>query len=229
MEYIPHTKEERITGYMSSVYGLMSLAAAITAVVAYYVSVTPRIYQPLFSSPWTLFGLFLVQILCVVGLTVLLPKLNFFFAFLLFIGYAGLLGLTLSVIFLSFQMSSIYLAFFISAGMFAAMAIYGYFTRTDLTSIGNILFMALFGLIIGLVVNLFLKSPMVDVFLSAVGVILFTGLTAYDSQRIKHIGRIMIAQGISSSKVAVVGALTLYLDFINLFLYMLQLIGRRRN
>lgn len=229
MELAPRSLEERIAGYMYRVYGLMAIAFGITAATAYYVSITPSIYKPIFSSPWILLGLFLVQIIFVVGLTVLLPKLNFFVALILFFGYAVLLGLTLSVIFLRFETSSIYLAFFISAGMFAAMALYGYFTHTDLSSLGNILFMALFGLIIGLVVNMFLKSSWFDLLLSSLGVIVFTALTAYDSQRIKYIGRLMIADGNPISKVAVLGALTLYLDFINLFLYMLQLVGRRRD
>ena len=203
MEYAPRSLEERIAEYMYRVYGLMAIAFCITAATAFYVSKTPSIYKPIFSSPWILFGLFLVQILFVVGLTVLLPKLNFLVAIVLFFGYAVLLGLTLSVIFLHFEMSSIYLAFFISAGMFTAMALYGYFTRTDLSSLGNILLMALFGLIIGLVVNLFLKSSIMDLFLSAIGVIVFTALTAYDSQRIKYIGRLMIADGNPISKVAV--------------------------
>lgn len=229
MVYISRPLEERIAEYMSMVYGLMAVAFGITSATAYYVSKTPSIYKPIFSSPWALFGILLAQIVFVVGLTALLPKLNFLVAMILFFGYAILLGLTLSVIFLQFQMASIYLAFFISAGMFAAMAIYGYFTRTDLTSIGNIMFMALFGLIIGLFVNLFLKSSKVDVFLSALGVIVFTALTAYDSQRIKYIGRLMIADGNAMPKVAVFGALTLYLDFVNLFLFMLQLLGRKRD
>lgn len=229
MESVQRSLEERITNYMSMVYGFMALAFGITAATAYYVSITPSIYKPIFASPWIVFGVFLIQILFVVALTILLPKLSFSVALLLFFGYAISLGLTLSVIFLRFQMSSIYLAFFISAGMFAAMAIYGYFTRTDLTSIGNLLFMALFGLLIGLLVNLFLKSSMFDVFLSALGVIIFTGLIAYDSQRIKQIGRLMLAGGNAESKVAIFGALTLYLDFVNLFLYMLTLVGRKRD
>ena len=126
-------------------------------------------------------------------------------------------------------MSSIYVAFLVSAGMFFAMALYGYVTRTDLSSIGNIVLMALVGLLIGLLVNLFLKSSTFDIILSAVGVIIFTALTAFDTQRIKYMGRLMLADGQTASKVAVFGALTLYLDFINLFLYMLNLTGKRRD
>ena len=124
-------------------------------------------------------------------------------------------------------MTSIAKVFFITAGTFAAMALYGYFTKTDLSKIGNILFMALIGLIIATVVNLFLKSAMFDLILCYIGVGIFVGLTAWDSQKIKHMLAMQLDMSESAQKIALMGALSLYLDFINLFLYLLRIFGNR--
>lgn len=124
-------------------------------------------------------------------------------------------------------MTSIAKVFFITAGTFAAMALYGYFTKTDLSKIGNILFMALIGLIIATVVNLFLKSAMFDLILCYIGVGIFVGLTAWDSQKIKHMLAMQVDMSESAQKIALMGALSLYLDFINLFLYLLRIFGNR--
>lgn len=229
MEYATRSLQERLAGFMYKVYGLMGLAFAITAVTAYYISKSPALYTPLMTRPGIFFIVIMLQLALVVSITLLMPRLNVSVATILFFLYAISMGITTSVIFLTYQTSSIYVAFLVSAGMFFAMALYGYLTHTDLSSIGNIVLMALVGLLIGLLVNLFLKSPMFDIILSVVGVIIFTALTAYDTQRIKYIGRLMLADGQEPSKVAVFGALTLYLDFINLFLYILNLTGRRRD
>lgn len=124
-------------------------------------------------------------------------------------------------------MTSIAKVFFITAGTFAAMALYGYFTKTDLSKIGSILFMALIGLIIATVVNLFLKSAMFDLILCYIGVGIFVGLTAWDSQKIKHMLAMQVDMSESAQKIALMGALSLYLDFINLFLYLLRIFGNR--
>ena len=206
----------------------MGFAFVVTAATAYLVAHTPALYKPLMTSPGIFFAVVVAQLILVVCITLLMPKLTFFTAAILFILYAISMGITASVVFLTYEMSSIYVAFFVSAGMFFAMAIYGYFTRTDLSRIGNIALMGLFGLVIGLLVNLFMHNSTFDLILSLVGVLIFTALTAYDSQRIKYLGRLMLADG-QSSKIAVFGALTLYLDLINLFLYILNLTGRRRD
>jgi uncharacterized protein len=148
---------------------------------------------------------------------------------LTFIVYSVLTGITFSTIFAAYELGSIYLVFGITMGMFAFMALYGFVTKTDLTKLGNILLMALFGLIIGMVVNIFLKSSTFDFYLSALGVIIFTGLIAYDVQKIKQMGNWLLHQGQDVQRVALLGALTLYLDFINLFLNLLNLLGKRKD
>lgn len=229
MQDFVHSIHERIANFMYRVYGLMAVAFVITATTAYYIANTESLFKPLVEKPALFIGVMIVQLILVVVLTLMMTRLSFFMAATLFFVYSLSMGVTISVIFLVFQLSSIYIAFFVSALMFAAMSIYGYFTGTDLTSIGNIVMMALLGLIIGLFVNLFLKNSMVDIILSAVGVIIFTALTAYDTQRLKYMARLMFSEGVEIRQVAVFGALTLYLDFVNLFLFMLQLTGRRRD
>ena len=229
VENATRSLQEQLANFMYKVYGLMGLAFTITAATAYYISQNPALYKPILTRSGIFFLVILVQFLIVIAITLLLPRISVAMATILFFLYAISMGITCSVIFLIYQMSSIYIAFLVSAGMFSAMALYGYFTRTDLSSLGNIFLMALIGLFIGLLVNLFLKSSLFDMILSAVGVIIFTALTAYDTQRIKYMGRLMLAEGQAASKVAIVGALTLYLDFINLFLFILNLTGRRRD
>ena len=133
------------------------------------------------------------------------------------------------MIFLVYTQASIMQTFIVTAGMFGVMTIYGYLTHTDLTKLGNVMMMAVWGLIIALLVNLFFRNPMFDLLISAAGVLVFTALTAYDTQKIKQIGEHMMADDEMMSKVAVLGALTLYLDFVNLFLYLLRFMGRRRD
>ena len=220
---------ERLADFMYRVYALMSFAFVVTAATAYYVAQNPCLYKSLLTSPGIFFGMFLIQLILVVSITMLLPRINLATAVVLFFLYAISTGVTTSIIFLTYQMSSIYTAFFVSAGMFLVMALYGYFTRTDLTGLGNFFIMALFGLLIGIVVNIFMQSSKLDLILSSFGVIIFTALTAYDVQHIKYMGRLMLAEGQEVSKVAVFGALTLYLDFINLFLYILNLTGKKRD
>jgi FtsH-binding integral membrane protein len=146
----------------------------------------------------------------------------------LFYAYAIMNGLTLSVVFLVYTRSSISTVFFITAGTFAAMSIYGYTTKRDLTSVGHFMMMGLFGLIIASVVNMWLRSPQMYWVTSCVGVIVFVGLTAYDTQKIKQLNVIGNAGTDEDHKEAIHGALVLYLDFVNLFLYLLRLLGRRR-
>jgi FtsH-binding integral membrane protein len=229
MDYSQTSLQERLTDFMYKVYGLMGLAFVITGLTAYYIAKSPALYTPLVTRPGIFFAAIMVQLVLVVSISLLLPKLSFATASILFMLYAVSTGVTTSLVFLTYQMNSIYVAFLISAGMFFAMALYGYMTRADLSQIGSILLMALFGLMIGLFVNVFLQSSKFDIILSTVGVLIFAVLTAYDTQRIKYLGGIMLAEGQEVSKVAVFGALTLYLDFINLFLYILNLTGKRRD
>jgi uncharacterized protein len=148
---------------------------------------------------------------------------------MVFLGYSFLTGITLSSIFAVYTMASIYLAFGVASGMFLSMALYGYFAKDDLTGVGSFARMALFGIIIAMVLNIFMKSSQLDYIISLFGVGIFTLLAAYDTQKIKQLGYMLLGQGDDEHRAALVGALTLYLDFINLFLFLLRLLGRSRD
>lgn len=214
---------------MTRVYAWMCFALALTAGTAYWCAATPAVYQTIFSQSWLVFVLFGFQLVLVIALSMFLERMSAAMAVILFIIYALTLGVTLSSIFLVFTQTSIFATFLVTAGMFGAMAAYGYFTNADLTAIGSFGFMALIGLIIGGVVNIFLRSETFQYIISACGVLLFTLLTAYDVQKIKRMTMGMVADGATLTKMAIFGALTLYLDFVNLFLYLLQFMGRRRD
>lgn len=212
---------------MRKVYVWMTMALAITGICAYGVATSPNIMQMIYGNSMTIWVLFIVELGLVFYTTARIQKLSLTTATTLFIIYSALNGVTLSGIFIVYSMTSIAKVFFITAGTFAAMALYGYFTKTDLSKIGNILFMALIGLIIATVVNLFLKSAMFDLILCYIGVGIFVGLTAWDSQKIKHMLAMQLDMSESAQKIALMGALSLYLDFINLFLYLLRIFGNR--
>lgn len=212
---------------MRKVYVWMTMALAITGICAYGVATSPNIMQMIYGNSMTIWVLFIVELGLVFYTTARIQKLSLTTATTLFIIYSALNGVTLSSIFMVYSMTSIAKVFFITAGTFAAMALYGYFTKTDLSKIGNILFMALIGLIIATVVNLFLKSAMFDLILCYIGVGIFVGLTAWDSQKIKHMLAMQVDMSESAQKIALMGALSLYLDFINLFLYLLRIFGNR--
>jgi FtsH-binding integral membrane protein len=228
MNFVEFPLEEHLSRFIYRVFGFMAIALAITAATAYYVSTVPAISLQ-FQQPMTLFLLFILQITFVLILSFFIRQLPTAVAIILFFLYALSLGFTLSIIFMIYAQASIYTAFLVASSMFAAMALYGYFTRTDLTAFGSMLFMALIGLIVGLLVNMFLRSPMIDYILSVVGVFIFTLLTAFDVQRIKKLAQQLMADRETMNKIAILGALTLYLDFINLFLYLLRLMGREKE
>lgn len=221
--------ENNISQFMYRVYGWMSVALVITAAVAYYISTQPSITMAIYSKPALLIGIFIAQIALVLALSFFLTRLNVATALALFLLYAASVGVTTSAIFLVYDIHSIYVTFLVTSATFATMCLYGYFTRSDLTSLGNIAFMALIGLIIAGLVNLYFQSPMANLIISGFGVLIFTALTAYDSQKIKQMGYHMIADRESMHKVAIFGALTLYLDFINLFLFLLNFLGKRKD
>ena len=177
------------------------------------------------TSRGLLFGLIIAELALVFIITGALQRLSLTTATLLFIVYSVLNGAMLSSVFVVYTMTSIAKVFFITAGTFGAMAFYGYTTKKDLTSLGKILFMALIGLIIATIVNMFLKSSGFDYILSYAGVAIFVGLTAWDSQKIKQMLQTQYDMSEGAQKLALIGALTLYLDFINLFLYLLRIFG----
>lgn len=217
--------DEGLRAYMLRVYNYMAMGLGLTGVVAYAVSSSPAIMQAIFGS-----GLMWVAILAPLGLVFFLsfrihamkPATAQFVYWL----YAGLNGVAFSVIFIAYTQTSIARVFFITAGTFAAVSLYGYTTKRDLTGWGSFLFMGLIGIIIASVVNMFMASSALHFAISVIGVLIFTGLTAYDTQKIKEMYYEGDEDGTATKK-AVMGALRLYLDFINLFLMLLRLFGNR--
>ncbi len=227
---VSYSMEGRVQSLMYAVYGWMSVALAITAITAYYIASMPGMLMALMKNPMLLIFIFIAQIALVIGLAYFLPRMSLTTAIIMFTLYAVSVGITISSIFLVYTQASIATTFFVTAGMFAGMSLYGYFTKADLTTVGNIGIMILWGLIISMFINWFLQSPMFDLVISGIGVVVFALLTAYDTQKIKQIGQHMLIQDEQvMGKVAVIGALTLYLDFINLFLFLLRFLGNRRE
>lgn len=212
---------------MRKVYVWMSLALVLTGVTAYGVATSPGVLNAIFNNQILFWGLVIAEFALVIGISAAIHKLSLTTATLMFVLYSVINGAVLSSIFLIYTMSSIASVFFITAGTFAVMAFIGYTTKKDLTSMGKILFMALIGIIIATIVNIFLKSSGLEMIVSYLGVLIFVGLTAYDSQKIKNMLLMAPDAGEGAQKLALLGALTLYLDFINLFIYLLRIFGRR--
>ena len=214
--------------FITKVFGWMSVALAITGAMAMYTATSESLLSFVFGSKITFFGLIILELVMVGFLSARIRRMNATTATAIFIGYSLLNGLTLSSIFLVYTSSSIATTFFITAGTFAVFALVGYTTKTDLTRLGSLLFMAVIGIIIASVVNMFLGSSQLDYIISFVGVLVFTGLVAYDTQKIKEMNIIGNEGTDEDRKEAIMGALTLYLDFINLFIFLLRLFGDRK-
>jgi FtsH-binding integral membrane protein len=215
-----------LRAYMQKVFGLMGLGTAITGLVAFFTANSPAMLQVLYGTPLR-YVIFLAPLAFVLVLSFGIQRMRAATAQLVFWLFAGVMGLSLASIFLVYTGQSIVTTFFVSSATFFAMALYGYTTKRDLTGWGSFLFMGLIGLIIASIVNLFVASSALQFAISAIGVLIFTGLTAYDTQKIKE----MYYAGDDTEtggKKAVMGALRLYLDFINLFLYLLRFLGDRR-
>jgi uncharacterized protein len=218
---------ERQRTFITQVYLWMSTALAVTALVALVVSRSETILSMIMASQGVFIGLLIVELLMVMGLTALIGRMSSSTATLVFLFYAALNGVTFAVILLAFTAVSVATTFFVTAGTFGLMSIVGYTTKRDLSGIGGLLSMALIGLIIATVVNMFLASTMLDWLVTYAGIAIFVGLTAYDTQKLKA----MSEAGLDSEagrKASVLGALALYLDFVNLFLMLLRIFGRRR-
>lgn len=213
---------------MRKVYVWMALALVITGITAYGVASSPSLMMTIIQTPAVMWGLVIAELVIVMSVSAAINRLSLTAATLLFVLYSVLNGVTLSLIFMVYTLTSIASVFFITAGTFAVMAAYGYFTKRDLTSLGKLLLMTLIGLVIATVVNIFfVKSSGFDLIVSYIGVLIFVGLTAYDTQKIKQMLAMQTDMGEGAQKVALMGALSLYLDFINLFLYLLRIFGRR--
>ena len=221
----------QVNSFVRSVYNWMALGLGLTGLVAYFVANTPSLVQLVFGNRMLFFGLIIAELALVFILSARVARMQPSTATGLFVTYAALNGVTLSFIFLVYTHSSIASTFFVCAGTFLACSLYGYTTKRDLTSIGSFMMMGLIGIIIASVVNIFLRSPAVMMVVSYIGVIVFVGLTAYDTQQIKHMALSQPADldAGTARKGAIIGALKLYLDFINLFLMLLHILGGSRD
>ncbi|MFN8357891.1 MAG: Bax inhibitor-1/YccA family protein [Spirosomataceae bacterium] len=215
--------------FMSKVYGWMAAALVLTGFTAFFVASTPSLIVTILENRLFFYALLFGEIAVVWWLTSRLQSMTAGNATMWFFFYAFINGLTLSVIFIAYTFESIASTFFITAGTFGVMSAYGYFTKKDLSSWGSILFMGLIGVIIAGVVNIFWQNNLFGMVISSIGVLIFVGLTAYDTQKIKALNIIGNEGTDEDRKEAILGALTLYLDFINLFLFLLRLLGGRRN
>ena len=215
---------------MRNVYGWMSCGLLMTALTAMVVAGQPDIIYAIATSKLLMWGLFGTEIGLVLWLTARINTMSSLTAGLMFAAYAILNGITMSFIFLAYTMESIASTFFITAGTFAAMSAVGYFTKKDLSGVGRVLTMLLIGLIIATLVNFFVASSGFALVLNYIGVFIFVGLTAYDTQKIKNLVHEASLYGDEeqTTKLALMGSLTLYLDFINLFLYLLRFMGNRK-
>lgn len=221
-------QESAVATLFKSLYMQMAAALTVTGLTAYFLAQSANFWFFLAENPSMLWIALFAQLGLVIWMSAGLMRMSMTMATVLFILYSVLMGVTMSSIFMVYTMSSIASVFFITAGMFFAMSILGYVTRLDLTKLGSLLFMALIGLIIASVVNIFLGSTTMYWIISYAGVIIFTGLAAFDTQKIKQMFMEYGSADEMGNKIALFGALTLYLDFINLFLFLLRILGDRR-
>ncbi len=218
---------ERVTAFLRAVYGWMCAGLAVTGVVAYTIAASPSLVQALASNVILLIGLFVGQLALVFYLSARAHALAPGIATAIFVGYAALTGVTLSTLALVYTGASIATTFMVTAGTFGALAFYGTTTSRSLAGVGQFVFMGLIGLVLASIVGLIWQSDALQFLISVAGVIVFTGLTAWDAQRLKQMA-LEVPQGQLGSY-AIVGALALYLDFLNLFLFLLRFLGDRRD
>lgn len=213
---------------MKKVYVRMFIGLLVSAFCALGVASSPAAISFIFGNKVVFWGMLIAMFAMAIMIPVRMHKMASGTVLILFLVYAALMGTFMSSIFFAYSMSSIVATFFITAGTFGAMSVYGYVTKTDLTKMGSFLMMALFGLIIAMVVNIFLKSAAMGYVVSIAGVLIFTGLTAWDTQQVKQLAAADIDPAVSD-KLATMGAMNLYLDFINLFLFILRIFGGNRD
>jgi len=226
MQYESRADTVTVARFFNAVYAWMAAGLALTAVVAWYVSTRPDLMMQIFRGP-VLIGLIIVELVLVFTVAAAVNKINAAVATGLFLLYSALNGLTLSAIFIVYAQATIASAFIITAGTFGAMSVWGFVTKRDLSGMGSILFMALIGLVLASIVNMFWANSMLTMLINYAGVLIFVGLTAYDTQKLKAIAVATAHDAAMSARLSVSGALTLYLDFVNLFLFLLRILGRR--
>ncbi len=223
------SRAEVTNAFMRGVYVWMTIGLAVTAAFAYLTLNTEALFRFVFSNSYVYFGLLIAEVLLVFTISGAIHKLSASAATGLFILYSALNGVTLSAIMLVYTSQSVFQAFLTAAGMFGAVSIYGLVTKRDLTGMGSFMMMGLFGLIIAMVVNMFLGSSAMSLGISILGVIIFLGLTAFDTQALRNMGETApMDDGTAIQRGTILGALKLYLDFINIFLFLLRLMGDRR-
>jgi len=224
----PQSLDAKVSAIMKQVYVKMFLALLVSAVAALFAFFfAPDIAISLATNKWIYWGLAIVELGLVFWISARLGKMSPGLSTALFYLFALVNGLTLSIIFLAFSFTSIFKTFLITSAVFGAMSVYGYFTNRDLTRIGSFLYMALFGLIICCIVNIFWGNSTFEWIVSGLGVLIFIGLTAWDTQKIKQMAAMNM--GLANGSLATWGALSLYLDFINLFIYLLRFFGSSRD
>jgi len=228
MQYESRVDSVTVAQFFNTVYAWMASGLGLTAVVAWWVSTRPDVMQQIFRGP-ALIILLIAELALVWTIAAAVNKINATAATVLFMIYSALNGLTLSVIFLLYTKESLAGTFVVTAGTFAAMSAYGFVTKRDLTSLGGILFMALIGLVIASVVSMFWASSALYWLVTYAGVAIFVGLTAYDTQKLMIIANQTGGNPALASRLAITGALALYLDFINLFLLLLRILGKERR
>lgn len=218
-----------VQALMTQIYGWMTCGLLLTAFVAWYAANNERIMFFVFSSRITFFGLIIAQLAVVFVLSGMVHRLSGAMATALFMLYSALTGLTMSAIFIAYTASSIASTFLITAGMFAVMSLYGYTTKRDLSRLGSMMMMGLIGILLASLVNFWLKSPALTWAITYIGVLVFVGLTAWDTQQLRQMAtQVDPRDAQSSRRYAIMGALRLYLDFINLFMMLLRIAGDRR-
>jgi hypothetical protein len=222
-------QEEIQRGFITRVYGWMALGLIVTAAIAFLTISTPSLMTAIVTNRILFFGLLIGELLLVAVISGAASRLSPTVAGLLFLGYAGLNGVTLSILVLIYTASSIAITFGVTACTFGAMSLFGFTTHRDLTKMGSLLIMALIGVIIASVVNLFLNLSAIYWITTYLGVLIFIGLVAYDTQKLKRMSLTLGGDGQLTQKASILGALSLYLDFINLFLLLLRILGGRRK
>lgn len=230
---LPLDYEQRISAgvlarFFNAVYAWMAVGLGVTALVALWVSSRPDVLHYVFSTGIFIF-LIIAELALVWTVAAAVRRINATAATLLFLLYAGLNDLTLSIIFLAYAHAAIASAFVVTAGMFAAMSVYGFVTKRDLTSMGAFLFMGLIGIILASVVSFFWRNTMLTVLINYIGAFIFIGLTAYDTQKLKEMALATRGNAALAARLSISGALALYLDFLNLFLFMLRILGDRNR
>lgn len=216
-----------VSVYMRHVYQWMTAGLVVTGLAAYAVANTPAIRDAIFGNSFIMIALIIAEFGLVIVLSAAIHKLSASAAVGLFILYSALTGATLSSIFIAYSLTSIASAFMVTAGTFLAMSIYGTITKRDLTGLGNFLFMGLIGIIIAMLVNMFLQNSTMNLIISILGVLIFTGLTAFDTQKLRAFGQnAPLDDATAITRGSIIGALTLYLDFLNIFLMLLNFFQR---